>query len=86
MDPDQVIFFRNFFFAAFIIGLLLALFFFAVTMLFWNTGLSMATHFFKIDEKQFGNLVLLFFIELRIVIVFFFLVPGLALHWMARKK
>jgi uncharacterized BrkB/YihY/UPF0761 family membrane protein len=86
MDRDQVIFFRNFFFAAFIIGLVLALFFFAATMLFWNMGLSMATHFFKIDEKQFGNLVLLFFIELRIVIVFFFLVPGLALYWMARKK
>jgi preprotein translocase subunit SecG len=29
---------------------------------------------------------LLFFIQLRIVLVFFFLVPALALHWMARKK
>jgi hypothetical protein len=29
---------------------------------------------------------LLFFIQLRVVLVFFFLVPALALHWMARKK
>jgi preprotein translocase subunit SecG len=30
--------------------------------------------------------VLLFFLELRVVLVFLFLVPALALHWMARKK
>jgi hypothetical protein len=29
---------------------------------------------------------LLFFIQMRVVLVFFFLVPALALHWMARKK
>jgi hypothetical protein len=29
---------------------------------------------------------LLFFMELRVVLVFLFLVPALALHWMARKK
>jgi preprotein translocase subunit SecG len=29
---------------------------------------------------------LLFFVELRVVLVFLFLVPALALHWMARKK
>jgi hypothetical protein len=27
-----------------------------------------------------------FFIQLRIIIVFFFLVPALALHWLARKR
>jgi hypothetical protein len=31
-------------------------------------------------------LVLLFFIQLRVLLVFFFLVPALALHWMARKR
>jgi hypothetical protein len=30
-------------------------------------------------------LVLMFFVELRLVLVFLFLVPALALHWMARK-
>jgi hypothetical protein len=29
---------------------------------------------------------LLFFIELRVVLVFFFLVPALALHWVSRKQ
>jgi hypothetical protein len=86
VEREKTIFLRNFFFAAFVIGLVLALFYFAATMLLWNTGVSLATHFFKVDEKEFGRLVLQFFIQLRLIIVFFFLVPALALHWMARKK
>ncbi|HEY2143599.1 MAG TPA: hypothetical protein VGH06_04540 [Candidatus Udaeobacter sp.] len=86
MDRDKIIFFRNFFFAAFLIGLIFALFYFGATLLFWKTGVAMTAHIFKIDEKEFGRLVLLFFIQLRLVVVFFFLVPALALHWMARKR
>jgi hypothetical protein len=86
MEREKVIFFRNFFFRAFIIGLAFALFYFVATFLFWDTGVSWATHFFKIDEREFGRLVLMFFIELRVVLVFFFLVPALALHWMTRRK
>jgi len=86
MEREKIIFFRDFFFRAFIIGLIFALFYFAATLLFWNTSASWATRFFKIDEKEFGRLVLLFFIQLRVVLVFFFLVPALALHWMARKR
>ncbi|PYL62809.1 MAG: hypothetical protein DMF24_02690 [Verrucomicrobia bacterium] len=86
MERERIIFFRNFFFCAFIIGLVFALFYLAATILLWDTAVSLTTHLFKIDEKEFGRLVLLFFIQLRVVIVFFFLVPALALHWMARKR
>lgn len=86
MDRGKIIFLRNFFYTAFVIGILFVVFYFAATLLFWNTATSWATHLFKVDEKEFGNLVLLFFIQLRIVVVFFFLVPALALHWMARKR
>lgn len=86
MDRDKIIFLRNFFYAAFVIALLFTLFYFGATLLFWNTAASWAAHFFKVGEKEFGRLVLLFFIELRVVLVFFFLVPALALHWMARKR
>jgi hypothetical protein len=86
MEHAKIIFFRNFFMRAFIIGVAFALFYFVATCVFWNTGLAWATHFFKIDEKEFGRLVLVFFVELRVVLVFLFLVPALALHWMARKK
>jgi hypothetical protein len=86
MEYEKIIFFRNFFFRAFVIGLAFALFYLIATYLFWDIGVSWATHFFKIEEKEFGRLVLLFFLELRVVLVFLFLVPALALHWMARKK
>ena len=86
MERGKIIFFRNFLFCAFIIGLVFALFYFGATLLFWNAGMSWATDLIKIDEKEFGRLVLLFFIQLRVVLVFFFLVPALALHWMARKR
>jgi hypothetical protein len=86
MDRNKIIFFRNFFFAAFVIGLIFALFYFGATLLFWKTGADWAAHLFKIDEKEFGRLVLLFFIQLRVVLVFFFLVPALALHWIVRKR
>lgn len=86
MEREKIIFLRNFFFAAFIIGFVFALFYFFATMLLWNTAVAWTTNLFKIDEKECGRLVLLFFLDLRIVVVFFFLVPALALHWMARRR
>jgi hypothetical protein len=85
MDYGKIIFFRNFFVRAFIIGVVFALFYFIVTYAFWDTWASWATHVFKTDEKELGRVVLMFFVELRLVLVFLFLVPALALHWMARK-
>ena len=86
MEYEKIIFFWNFLFRAFLIGVAFALFYFIATYVFWDTWALWATHFFKTDEKELGRLVLMFFVELRIVLVFLFLVPALALHWMARKK
>ena len=85
MEREKIIFFRNFFFCAFIIGVVFALFCFITVYGFWNTWASWAANVFKVDEKELGRVVLLFFMQLRIIIVFFFLVPALALHWMARR-
>ena len=50
MEYEKIIFFRNFFFRAFIIGLAFALFYFIATYVFWDTFVG--THFFKTDEKE----------------------------------
>ncbi|MGD0537657.1 MAG: hypothetical protein ABSC03_08425 [Verrucomicrobiota bacterium] len=86
MEHDKIIFFRNFLFRAFIIGVAFALFYVFLTYAFWNTWVSWVSSFFKVDEKELGRLALVFFMTLRIVLVFLFLVTALALHWMARKK
>jgi hypothetical protein len=86
MEHDKIIFFRNFLFRAFIIGVAFALFYFFVTYVFWSTWVPWVSSFFKVEEKELGRLALVFFMILRIVLVFLFLVPALALHWMARKK
>ncbi len=86
MEYEKIIFFRNLLFRAFIIGVVFALFYFTVTYAFWDTWAPWAAHVFKTDETELGRLVLMFFVELRVVLVFLFLVPALALHWSARKK
>ena len=84
MEYAKIIFFRNFLLRAFAIGVLFALFFFVVTIAFWDTWTAWVTHVFKVDEKELGRIVLLFFVQVRLVIVFLFLVPALALHWSAK--
>ena len=85
MEHAKIIFFRNVFFRAFVIGVVFALVFFILTYAFWDTWASWVAHLFKVDERELGRVVLLFFMQIRIVIVFLFLVPALALHWMAKK-
>ena len=84
MEYAKIIFFRNFLLRAFAIGVLFALFFFVVTIAFWDTWTAWVTHVFKVDEKELGRIILLFFVQVRLVIVFLFLVPALALHWSAK--
>jgi hypothetical protein len=85
MEREKIIFLRNFFFRAFIIGVAFALFYFIVAYAFWNTWAAWVAYWFKVDEKELSRLLVLFFMQLRIVLVFLFLVPALALHWMAKK-
>jgi hypothetical protein len=51
----------------------------------WHAYVPWLVERFKLDEKEVAALTLNFFANLRIVIVFFFLAPALALHWSAKK-
>ena len=86
MEREKIIFLRNFFFRAFLIGVALALFYFVVTVAFWDTWEPLVLHLFKVDEREIGRLAVLFFTEVRLVVVFLFLVPALALHWTVTKS
>jgi len=86
MERDKIIFWRDLLLRMFVIGLVVALLILGATMAFWNTAARVVAHLFLVDEKALGRLTLTFFINVRIVLIFFFLVPALALHWMAKKK
>ena len=72
MGYGKIIFFRNFFVRAFIIGVVFALFYFIVTYAFWDTWASWATHVFKTDEKELGRVVLMFLSSCAWFSYFFF--------------
>ena len=86
MDRERTIYFRNLFLRMFVIGLVFAILLLIATLAFWNTAAGWVMQLFKVDEKELGRIVLVFFTNLRIVVLFFFLTPALAFHWMAKKQ
>ncbi len=86
MEREKVIFFRNLLFRAFVIGVVFALLLLGATIALWDVAASMTHHFFKVEENDLGRIVLNFFVNVRLILVFLFLAPALALHWTARKQ
>jgi hypothetical protein len=85
MEREKIIFLRNLFLRAFVVGVLFAVFYWIATLALWHAYAPWLVEQFRVDEKVLGGLTLNFFANVRIVIVFFFLVPALALHWSAKK-
>jgi hypothetical protein len=86
MEYEKIILLRNFFFRCFVIGVLIAILFLILTFALWSTWEGLVIHLFALDEKDVGRIVVEFFTQIRIVLIFFFLVPTLALHWSAKKQ
>jgi hypothetical protein len=86
MEREKIIFLRNVFFRAFVVGVLVTLFLLIMTLALWNTWAGWVVHLFAVDEKDLGRIVLEFFTHIRIVLVYFFVVPAIALHWTAKKQ
>ena len=85
MEREKVIFLRNLFLRMFVVGIVIALLLLGATLAFWNAAAGWVMHLFSVDEKTLGRIVLTFFTNVRIVVLFFFLVPAIALHWAAKK-
>lgn len=86
MEREKIIFYRNLFLRMFVIGVLLALLLFGATLVFWDLAAGWTMGLFSVDEKALGQIVLTFFTNVRLIVLFIFLVPALGLHLMARKK
>ncbi len=86
METEQIIFFRNFLFRTFFIGVLIAIFFALVTFGLWDKMMPWVANLFRIESAEMGELVVGFFMNVRIVLVFFILAPALALHSMVKRN
>jgi hypothetical protein len=65
MERDKIIFLRNFFFRAFVVGALFAIVFLVMTLALWNMWAGWVARLFVVDEKDLGRIVLEFFTHLR---------------------
>ena len=84
MEREKIIFFRNLFLRMFVVGIVVALLLLGATLAFWNVAAGWLMHLFSVDEKTLGSIVLTFFTNVRIVVLFLFLVPAIALHFCER--
>jgi len=81
MEIEKIIFFRNFLFKTFIVGIVFGAFYFITSLIFWNTLLmSWIERRFKVNDAELGNLTLSFFSTVRIILVFLFLAPCILLY------
>ena len=86
MEKNQVLFFRNVFLRAFAVGVVFAVLYFTVTISFWDHWVSLMERMFSLDEKGTSRVVVEGFTLIRLILVFFLLVPAIALHWTSKMK
>jgi hypothetical protein len=86
MENDKIIFWRNMLFRTFLIGMGLAIILAVLILAFWHTWEIWVVQLFRTDEKELGRVVLTFFMNVRLILVFLILAPALALHTMKWKK
>ena len=86
MEKTTILFFRNFLFRTFLIGLLLAILLFVATVALQGVWMPLVVNAFSLEEGEVMELVLGSLLNIRIVLLFLILAPALALHWLAKGK
>lgn len=86
MDTAKILFYRNFLFRCFLVGLGVAILLFAATVALRDIWMPLAAGVFKLEEAEVSEQVLGTLFNVRLILLFFFLVPALALHWMAKVQ
>jgi len=86
MENEKIIFWRNFLLRTFLIGMGLAIILAVLILAFWHTWEIWVVQLFRTEEKELGRVVLAFFMNVRLILVFLILAPAIALHTMIKKK
>ncbi|HEY1871644.1 MAG TPA: hypothetical protein VGG71_11345 [Chitinophagaceae bacterium] len=85
MQREKIVFFRNFLFRTFFIGVLFAIFILIIATAFKNTFDVWAAKLFGMEKDEVGEILFGFFMNIRLVLLFLILSPAIALHWMLKK-
>ncbi len=86
METEKILFLRNFLFRTFLIGLVIAIVLGLVTIAFWHSLVPWAAGLIGIQPAEVRELTIVFFMDIRIILIFFMLTPALGLHWMYKSK
>ena len=86
METDKILFFRNFLFKTFLVGLVLAVILFIGMIALRDVWLSVAMSLFHLEEPEINEAIFAFILDVRLVLLFFILAPALALHWMVKNR
>lgn len=84
MDTIKILFYRNLLFRCFFVGLGIAILLVILTIALRDTWMPLAAWAFKLEEVEVSEQVLGSLLNIRLILLFFFLVPAIALHWMAK--
>ena len=87
MEKQQVLFFRNLFLKGFAVGVVFVLLYVILTLAFWDTWVYLLGKMFRLGEEDMAEVVVEGLMHLRILVVFFTVIPAIALHWtLSRMK
>jgi hypothetical protein len=85
MDKQHVLFFRNLFAKAFVVGVVIVLLYVILTFALWDTWASLMDKMFMLNEHDTAVIFAEGLFNLRILLVVFVIIPMIALHWTSRK-
>ena len=86
MDTAQIIFYRNLLLRCLLIGFGIGFLLVAGTILFRDLWMPLATSVFNLEESEVSEQVLGSLLNVRLILLFFFLTPALAFHWMSKSS
>ncbi len=86
MDTAKMLFYRNLLFRCLLVGIGIAILLFAATFAFYDLWMPLAMRVFTLEEAEVSEQVLGTLLNVRLILLFFFLTPALALHWMSRRS
>jgi len=78
---DNVVLVRNIFYKCFLIGFVCTIISFLFYVFNTDFSIGMIKTYYQIEAKDAMVLIGYYFVLVRIVLVYFTLIPALALHW-----